>query len=181
MLIRQAIAAALLLTHGPAALGQPLPLEPEECILQTLRGSTAAKEAAPMVRSMCVRRYIKSVEASSVPVTEAQVTISWTPSVWSPSSSNVSEIATVKLKNDSQLTVIAADFALTRNTDKNRQNYKAYADFPIAPGTVGNLSAPVMTGSPVITVVGSDHYFEAQRNFYREYSAAVTRVYGVPK
>ena len=52
-----------------------------------------------MVRAMCVRRYIKSVEGSSVPLTADQkVTISWTPSVWSPSSSNISEVATLKLK-----------------------------------------------------------------------------------
>lgn len=146
-------------------------IQPDQCILKTLRGD-AKQENTTMIRYNCVRQYIRSVEpkAISVPLKYfSESRIEWFPEM--PGLPEpMPEHIIVRLKNDSRDQVIFADVVLADAKGNNPQSYRAYADYPIDPGTVGILRADVLTGT-----TGE----KAAESFWSTHTWAFRAVYGV--
>jgi hypothetical protein len=142
-------------------------IEPEACILDTLKGA-AAQQAAAMVRFNCVRQYIRAVEGKAVAAPISYFTTSklmWYPAI-AGLPTGIAERIVVNLKNDSELRIIYADIVLSNNKTKNQDVVRAYALRPIDPRTVGRLEADTNTGA---------------KDFASEWSWGFEAVYGVPR
>lgn len=163
----------------PVSAGAQEVVEPERCILDTLK--SAPKDSAATIRSTCVRQYIKAVEPRAVPLP----TLAFTHGTaeWFPTTSTlfgtIQERIVVRLKNDSGSKVIAADVSLIDTKTGDRQTYKAYAAFPIDPETVGTLEADVLTNSGDPIFQDTTGNAEAKRSFWKTHQWELDAVYGV--
>lgn len=126
-----------------------------------------------MVRYNCVNQYIRSVEpkAISVPVEQfSKSIVEWYPTV--PAFPDpIQEHLLVRLKNESKLRIIAADIILTNGKAAGSDIYKAYAEYPVEPGTVGTLRVEVITGTSE----------QATKSFWKKHAWGFGAVYGVPR
>lgn len=153
------------------AISQTAKIEPEDCILNALK-SGAKQENAGFIRFNCVRKYIRSVESNAVSVSLkyfVESKIEWfpeTPALPDP----IPEKIIVRLKNNSMDRVISADVVLAAKNSNKRPVYRAYADYPIDPGTVGTLTANVLAST-------SDK--QSPNNFWDNHIWALKAVYGV--
>jgi hypothetical protein len=138
-------------------------LEPEACILDTLK-STPSKDSNMMIRWNCIRRYIKAVEKVALGVDPkyfTHATAQWTPA--QQGYPNNPELFVVTLKNDSDGRVVAADVAILNKKTSQQEVYKAYVDYPIDPGTVGKLEFQSIT--------------EPAPDFWKQYTWGLVKVY----
>jgi hypothetical protein len=142
-------------------------IEPEACILDTLKGS-AAQQAAAMVHRNCVRQYIRAVEGEALAAPLAffaTSTMTWYPPM-SAIPTGIAERIVVNLKNDSEFRIIYADIILLNGKTKKRDVVRAYATSVVDPRTVGTLEAQTNTGA---------------KEFSGEWSWGFEAVYGVPR
>jgi hypothetical protein len=161
--LRVATLLGSLLFCGIAVSGA---LEPEACILDTLKGG-AAKESLQMIRWNCVSLYLKSAERYATLADSslfASATAQWSPA-GTPFTSN-RERFVVTLKNGSEDRIISADVAILNKKTKQQEVYRAYVDYPIDPGTVGRLEFESITG--------------ATDDFWKQYTWGLVKVYVVP-
>jgi hypothetical protein len=145
--MRVGIAAvvALVLLSGPASAQQVI--EPEACILDTLKGS-GAKDAAAMVRYNCVRQYIKAVQkdAASLPVDQFKASSLQHYDAIQGIPTGIPEKVVVSLKNDSNMRVIMADIILVNKKTKATLQFRAIADSPVDPSMIDTMTATINIG-----------------------------------
>ena len=138
-------AVVLFLSTGHAIAQQVI--EPEACILDTLKGG-APKDAASMIRYNCIRQYIRAAQAKAVGLGTDQFKGSTLahyaeiPAIPSP----IAEKLVVSLKNDSAMRVIMADISLVNKKSKVTHQFRAIADTPVEPATIDTMTAQINIG-----------------------------------
>ncbi len=120
---------------------------PEECILNTFKSGTVAKELASMVRYNCVQKYIKQVEPQAQVVDTSlfsQSTIAYLPAYLTTTPSIAGRPRfQLDLKNDSAFTIITAFVEVTNKASGQKVVYRLTADNPIKPLELGMLVGQV--------------------------------------
>jgi hypothetical protein len=161
--MRSISTTAIILLWASSAIAQQI-IEPEACILDTLKGNVA-KDSLSMVHRNCVRQYIRATEkkAVSVPVNLfSSSTLSWYAQIQAFPTA-IPEKVIVHLKNNSQFRIIFADLILQNKKTKSSEVVRSYAIYPIEPMTVGDLEGQTNTGA----------------NDFQDWTWALDGVYGV--
>ena len=120
--------------------------EPEQCILNATKGGNVNYLTSYSIRDNCNKLYAKQVEPyvqSIAPNLLSNVGLSFNSG---RSIERPNPYLEVKLKNNSNSKIIYAHVAIYEKNSSKPDYYKVYADGPIAPFTVGTLSA-VIDGS----------------------------------
>ena len=140
---------AIIITFIPVAAWAQEVVEPEKCILDTLKGATSQSPNTTMIGWNCVRQYVKALEPNAMTLSLNDFTnarAQWFPTM--PAlPTPIQEHIIITVKNDSLNRVIAAEIALVDTKTKKQEVYKAYVDYPIEPGTVGSFQSTVITGA----------------------------------
>jgi hypothetical protein len=136
---------AVFISYGPANAQKAV--EPEACILDTLKGS-GAREAVAMVRINCVRQYIKAVQkdAASLPVDQFKSSSLQHYNAIQGIPTDIPEKVVVSLKNDSSMRIIMADIILVNKKTKATHQFRAIADTPVDPSMIDTMTATINIG-----------------------------------
>ena len=140
----RAAGAALIALFIPFEQAGAQVIEPEACILDTLKGG-AAKEAVPTIRVNCIRQYIRSVQGSAAnlgPEPFKGSSLAHYPQMPAISTA-IPEKIVIQLKNDSSMRVIMADVVLVNKKTKVKHQFRAMADTPIDPAMVDTMTAQI--------------------------------------
>ena len=121
-------------------------VEPEQCILATLKGSSAVANATAMVRYNCVRQYIRQVQPQAKPIPGSKfpdASASWRPPMQAFPNPIPAQLI-VSLKNDTELRIITGTVAVLDKKTNQSQIYRLVADYPIDSFSVGTLSTALL-------------------------------------
>ena len=129
-------------------------VEPETCILNTLRGkSQSSGSDGGMIRHNCIRQFYKDSELRSTVVNKkllSQVTLQWFPKIETVGYPYfLNEKVRVDLKNNSKSRILYIMIAITNNQKSTVETYKLFAENVVEPFTVGSFYANVILDSIV--------------------------------
>ena len=129
-------------------------VEPETCILNTLRGkSQSSGSDGGMIRHNCIRQFYKDSELKSTVVNKkllSQVTLQWFPKIETVGYPYfLNEKVRVDLKNKSKSRILYIMIAITNNQKSTVETYKLFAENVVEPFTVGSFYANVILDSIV--------------------------------
>jgi len=129
-------------------------VEPETCILNTLRGkSQSSGSDAGVIRHNCIRQFYKDSEIKSNVVNKkhlSQVTLQWFPKVETVGYPFfLNEMVKVDVKNNSKSRLLYIMVSITNKQKSTIETYKLFADNIVEPFTVGSFFAYVILDSVV--------------------------------
>ena len=165
--------ALLFVSFGSSAQS---PEEPENCILNTLRGkSQSSGSDAGVIRHNCIRKFYKDSELKSTVVNKkllSQVTLQWFPKIETVGYPYfLNERVRVDIKNNSKSRILYIMIKIANNQKSTVETYKLFAENVVEPFTVGSFYANVILDS----VVNSDN------EFFTIYSWDLISVHGLTK
>lgn len=151
-------------------------VEPETCILNTLRGkSQSSGSDGVMIRHNCIRQFYKDSELKSIVVNKkllSQVTLQWFPKIETVGYPYfLNEKVRVDIKNNSKSRILYIMITITNNQNSTVETYKLFAENVVEPFTVGSFYANVILDSIINS--GSE--------FFTIYSWDLISVHGLTK
>ena len=151
-------------------------VEPETCILNTLRGkSQSSGSDGVMIRHNCIRQFYKDSELKSIVVNKkllSQVTLQWFPKIETVGYPYfLNEKVKVDIKNNSKSRILYIMITITNNQNSTVETYKLFAENVVEPFTVGSFYANVILDSIINS--GSE--------FFTIYSWDLISVHGLTK
>ena len=129
-------------------------VEPETCILNTLRGNSQSSGSnGGMIRHNCIRQFYKDSELKSTVVNKkllSQVTLQWFPKIETVGHPYfLNEKVRVDIKNNSKSRILYIMITITNNQNSTVETYKLFAENVVEPFTVGSFYADVILDSVV--------------------------------
>ena len=151
-------------------------VEPETCILNTLRGkSQSSGSDGVMIRHNCIRQFYKDSELKSIVVNKkllSQVTLQWFPKIETVGYPYfLNEKVRVDIKNNSKSRILYIMITITNNQNSTVETYKLFAENVVEPFTVGSFYANLILDSIINS--GSE--------FFTIYSWDLISVHGLTK
>lgn len=151
-------------------------VEPETCILNTLRGKSQSSGGdGGMIRHNCIRQFYKDSELKSIVINKkilSQVTLQWFPKIELRGYPYfLNEKVRVDLKNNSKSRILYIMITITNNQKSTVETYKLFAENVVEPFTVGSFYADVILDSIV----------NSSSEFFTIYSWDLISVHGLAK